>query len=407
MTAGGANQTVHVGENGTASVLATGAGDTIVAFTGSNTSIVALGDGETVSISAQGAASVTSGGNNQVIDIQAGGSAKIVTDGSGDTLNIGSGNVGSSAPAGQSARSQASAAPPMFTSVIQGQRGSNNTYNATDAAGVNELVLGTADTVNASAGTSTIFGLLADRVVASDQGKVYFVGGAGASTILGGTANATVFASTGQVFDVGAAQANVFVGGTAASTINAGTGGGSFFGGTSGDEYNIGTGAQQVFVGLGGADTLNGVSGAVAPTIFAIGAEHMTFTAATKPVTVVSFASGGVIDASSTGGNNVFFAGFGVGGNQTLIGSTQGADVFVAGANSANTPSSITIDNWHSGDVFYLGGFTAGDNTTMDAAIANSLANGAKGDLSFTLSDNTKITFAGNHPTNFSGTSAF
>lgn len=407
VTAGGANQVVHVGETGTASIAATGSGDTIVAFTGSRTSISALGDNQTVSIASQGAASVTSAGNNQTIDVQAGAAVQIVTDGSGDTVNIGSG------PAAAALRGQAVPAPaPLFSSVVQSQAGSRTTYNVTDAGSLNELVLGTADTVNASAGISTIFGLVADRVMASNLGQVYFVGGAGTSTIFGGAANATVFASTAQVFDLGSAQGNVFVGGTGASTINAGSGGGTFFGGTAGDQYNFGTGGAQVFLGLGGADTLGGGGGTVAPIIFATGAEHMTITASSRPVTVVSFANGGSVDTSATGGNNDFFAGYGVGGNQTLIGSALGVDSmgaatrdqFVVGANAAGTPASIAIENWHAGDVFYLTGFTAADNATMDTAIANSVGSGAKGDLSFTLGDNTTITFVGKHPTAFDAT---
>ena len=407
VTAGAASQTVHVGESGTASITASGAGDTIVAFSGSNTSISALGDNEVVSIAASGASSVTSGGNNQTIDVQAGGSAQITTDGTGDTVNIGSPGASSAA-----ARAQALAGASTFTNVVQDQRGRQNTINVTDAGSVNELVLGTADTVNASAGISTIFGLVADDVKAIGLGRIYFVGGSGVSTVFGGAANATVFATGAQVFNVGSAQANVFVGGTGVSTVNAGTGGGSFFGGTNGDNYNFGTGGAQVFLGLGGADTMNGGGGTVAPVIFATGAEHMAVTAATQKVTIVSFANGGSIDTSTTGGGNDFFAGYGVGGNQTLIGSASGvdstgaatSDQFVAGANSNATPATITIDNWHAGDVFYLTGFTAADTATMDAAIDNSLANGAKGDLSFTLGDNTTITFIGNHPTNHDAT---
>ena len=79
----------------------------------------------------------------------------------------------------------------------------------------------------------------------------------------------------------------------------------------------------------------------------------------------------------------------------------------MVGANPAGTATSLVINNWHSGDVFYLSGFNAYDSTTMDNAIANSLARGAAGDLTFTLSDQSTITFVGSHPTNYSGNAAF
>ena len=227
------------------------------------------------------------------------------------------------------------------------------------------------------------------------------------STIVGGASDATVFATSDVLFYFGAASHNVFVGGSSASTIVGAAGGGAFFGGTHGDEFVLGSANTQVIVGTGGADTITGGGLGFAPTIFATGAEHMTLTAGTEPVTVVSFANGGVVDTSATAGDNVVFAGFGAGGNQTLVGSATGTgDTFIVSANPAATPTTISIADWHAGDVFYLPGYAPPDIATMDAAVAGSVQPGAAG-LSFTLSDNTTIAFLGAHPTSFDASAAY
>ena len=394
-------------------------GAVVIDSFGANSSLLDTAQGATVVAGGRNV-SVTLGAAAQTLLVDSGSLGHYLVTGGGDTVVLGSvGSVGGSLVVGgagsaASVAAEAVASATAFTANVDGVAGGGNTYSLIDPGGLNLVALGLSDTVNALAGLSTIFGLGHDSVSAG-AGGVLFVGGAGVSTVVGGTANSTVFATSGQVFDVGAAQANVFVGGTAASTINAGAGGGTFFGGIHGDSYSFGTGAAQVFLGLGGADTLNGGAGTVAPKIFAIGAEHLVFAAATRSVTVVSFAAGGSIDMSSTAGNDVVFAGYGAGGNQTLIGSPTVADAtgatthdqFVVGANPSNAPTTVTIDDWHGGDVFYLTGFAAADTTTMDTAIGNGLGRGAVGDLTFTLSDMTTIAFVGSHPTNFGGNAAF
>jgi len=389
-TAAGA--TILIGSTGSATVSASGVGAHVLVGDNGTSAVTLSGAGATFATGSNSHFALTASGGTETIVIGNGALGTAIVSGAGDIIGVGGNNL-----------AQAGTAPATGLSTqINGTAGISNTYNITDANSRNLLALGTADTVNVSAGVSTIFGLAGD-VIGVGLAQVEFVGGSGVSTVIGGAANAVVFATTGQVFDVGSGQANVFVGGTAASTINAGAGGGSFFGGTAGDRYNFGTGSAQVFVGSGGADTLSGAAGTVAPVVFASGAERMTIADVSTPVTVVSFAAGGVIDASQTAGNNSFFAGYGSQGNQTLVGAAAGAgDTFVAGANPAATATSIAIVNWHAGDVFYLTGFTAADTTTMDTAIGNSLAQGSAGDLSFTLADNTTITFVGQHPTNFS-----
>ena len=322
-------------------------------------------------------------------------------------------------------------ATPAFTNVINATGPSNlpiykeaaNRFTINDASSVNLIALGLLDRVDAFAGISTIFGRAANTINVG-AGSVFFVGGADtvsamsdlvppsdASTIHGGTANSTVFATANDRFDLGSSQANVFVGGSGASTINALTGGGLFFGGTHGDDYNSGTSAAQTFVGLGGADTINSAGGTVAPLLYALNGERMQVVGGAA-TTVVGFTQGGVVDVSRTSGNNDLFAGYGDSGNETLVGATASVDstgaaihdTFVVGVNPNATAATITVDNWHAGDVFFLTGFGPADIATMDAAISNGL--GASS-LTFTLSDKTTINFVGNHPTNFSGGAAF
>ena len=207
------------------------------------------------------------------------------------------------------------------------------------------------------------------------------------------------------VFDAGAAQANVFVGGTDGSTINAGAGGGSFFS-TAGELYNFGTSATQTFVGLGGSDTLSGTQGSVAPVVFALGSTGLTISAPSPPVTVVSSATAGTVDASRTAGGDDFFIGYGAGGNESLTSSATGPETFVVGANPTAMGNSISIWAWHPGDVFYLTGFTAADTATMDAAIVVKDESHGPGDLEFKLSDNTSVTFLVSHPDHFDGAGA-
>jgi len=394
----GAGQIIQLGDGGVGSIMSNGSGSTILAGASSTTTINALASGDTVDI-----------GNGAKTTVNLSG---------GDTINIGTG-----AP-----NSTAAGSAPVSVNSNNGVSGFGSTFNIaanqTGFATANVVLqLGKSDTVNVSGGVDSIFGQSSDRVN-NVSGSVEFVGQSSASTIFGGTGQTSVFAfGGGQVFNVGMAtqtsNTNVFVGGSAASTINAGTGGGRFFGGSHGDLYNIGTSSVQTFVGTGGNDTISGTAGSVAPTLFAIGGEHMSLTG-TPQITVVAFegsggsttaGAGGSVDASNTTANNVFFTGYGSTGNETLIGSTAtigGAhDIFelgaasLGGAAASSVPANITINNWHGGDAFFLIGYGAGDTQTMSAATSVSAQPGAASNLTFTLSDNTKVTFVGNHPTGF------
>ncbi len=458
---GGSDATTIVGDaftySGTAAVVASGDGianvsdsannaqiafgsaSTVVANGSGNNQLIQLGDFGVGSITSSGTATTVLAGVNSTTTITANGPSETIDIGNGakttvnltgnDTINIGTGAP--TAPALMNAAGIAPTPAPVSVTSVNSMSGVGNTFNiaanATGFATANiVLQLGSSDTVNVAGGIDSIFGN-ANDLVNNVSGSVDFVGQSSASTVFGGTGQTTVFAiSGGQVFDVGTAtqssNSNVFVGGSVASTINAGTGGGVFFGGSHGDLYNIGTSSVQTFVGTGGNDTVNGADSTVAPTLFALGTDHMQLIG-TPQITVVAFegaagstvaGAGGTVDASSTTANNVFFTGYGSTGNETLIGSaaTTGAthDIFEVGAASlggaaaSSVPANITITNWHSGDAFFLIGYGAADNQTMDAATTVSAQPGANSGLTFTLSDNTKVTFVGSHPTNFNTT---
>ncbi len=424
---------VRVGQ-GASAVVSVGFSDTIIAGAGSNTTISGY-TGNHISIAGGATSTITLrpdtynvGYNLGNVDIAPGATTMINADQSHVTFNIGFNPSAPptvpppspTVPANAAGNRLAASSVTAFTNKIA-DTGTQNFFNITDAQSVNLIALGTNDAVNALAGASTVFGGTRDVISVGSAATLFFVGGSttvqgAASTVYGGLSNVTLFATTGQQFNAGAASSNVFVGGSAESTVNGGSGGGSFFGGASGDLYSSGVGSSQVFVGLGGADTISSAAGTIAPIIYAENAERMVLTGAAS-TTLVAFTNGGTIDASRTTGTNVVFAGFGGSGNETLVGSTSNvdasgqsrSDIFVIGADPTPPPSTVTvtIDNWHGGDVFYLTGFQSIDVQTLDGAVSNSLAQGGVGDLTVTLSDKTTISFVGHHPTNFIGNAAF
>ncbi len=426
---------------GTATIDAYDRNGSVITSPNSHTTIVASGGGthgsDALTVGGGATASVTLSLNNGLV-IQNGATTTVTLDDySDDRILIGSfpsdgPTPPPPAPAPPTAPSlpgaHAAPAPVAFTNRISTNLGVNsgffgpNKYDISDANSVNLISLGEDDVVKAAAGANTIFGASGDSVSVSGGASLLFVGGSGASTVYGdnsisysgGTPNVTLFATSGQRFELGSSRQNVFVGGTSASTIDANGGGGTFFGGSHGDLYNSGGYDDQTFVGTGGADTIAGGAGSAAPVIYAENGEKMTLTGMAA-ATVVAFTNGGQVDASRTVANNTFFAGFGGSGNETLIGSQSSfdalgnalQDTFVVGANPNfhyDNPLTITIENWHAGDVFYLTGFPQYDGSDMADAIRNVAGGGA---LTLSLSDNTRISFVGNHPTSVSGNAAF
>ncbi len=280
-----------------------------------------------------------------------------------------------------------------------------------------------ANTVSAQAGTSTISALTGgDVYFGSNNAATLFVGAtssvtAAVSTIFGGGGNSTVFGEAGVLYTEGSGK-NTYVGGVASvlaaggvasgsmatSTITATTGHDTVFGGTVSTMLNLGRGAE-LFVGGGASDTLMG--GSTAPTVFGNSNEDVKLIGTATGGVLVALGATDTIDASLGGQHNDFFISNAVGtGNTTLIGSlaAPGAsvgsgDIFVVSsvAGAAAVAHTITIENFQTNDAFFLSGYSAADGATFAAAVS---ATTPAGSLSVTLSDHTKITFVGNHPTN-------
>ena len=416
----GANTRVTVtGGDPTTAIVSAGQLD----YTGNSTSLTSLGDNSTLNDTAD-LANIAVGGANAAVTLA----------GAGQTLNIDPGAQGTFTETGTGDRILFATPVPGSPSGTSTTAGGTSVFKLTadtsialdDTSAASVVVLnGGADTVSAAAGTNTVYASTGNDVYFEGAAQTYFVGATGTqvavSTIFGGTGNDTVFAQAGVNYTEGSGN-NIYIGGStstalasgAHSTVTATTGHDLLFGGTVGDQYNLGNGAEM-FVGGGGADTLTG--GSVAPTIFGGANENLKLIGTSAGVVV---ANGGAdtIDASKANQGSTFFvSNLPTLGNTTLVGSADAAslsgahDQFVLSnvATAASAPGAahtVTIENFHTGDAFFLAGYTAADGAAFQSAVVNSVEANAKagvpaasGSVSFTLSDNTTVTFVGTHPT--------
>ena len=210
-----------------------------------------------------------------------------------------------------------------------------------------------ADTVIGGTGAITVNASYANDFIFAGPGAVNFVGGQGASTILGNAqGTASITGGAGSLVAIAYGQTS-FTGGAGAATIAA----------------------------FGGSVTINGGAG----TGLFIGATtgNNRITAGTGNTTIYGGGAGDVLAAGSVGGG-ILVAGSGA---ETLIGGA-GADLFAAIQGKAGT---LTIQNFTKGqDFFTLTGFT-----TTEAATALASSTLIAGSQQLTLSDGTKILFAG------------
>jgi len=204
--------------------------------------------------------------------------------------------------------------------------------------GKDSLLLTGQDTVTASRGRDTIDASGAKSTLLYGGGaSVIFYGGAGAATILGGWGSDTVYGGSGRLSVQGGSAGD--------NLLFAGTGMATLFGGGSGDRlYAQGHQAQALFAGAG----------------------NETLSAAQS--------SGSV---SLVGGS----------GKTTMDGGS-GADVFAFIKGKAGGQDLIV--NFDSADKVLLSGY--GPNAVAGVLATQSVLHGS---VSITLSDNTKITFAG------------
>jgi hypothetical protein len=233
--------------------------------------------------------------------------------------------------------------------------GVNERYNilgGTVQAG--ETVIGySADTVIGGNGAITVNAVQANDFVFAGPGALAFTASLGASTILGNAQGTdSITGGAGSVVAIAYGQTS-FTGGAGAATVAA-------FGGSVTITGGAGTG---LFVGS--PDGRNRI------------------TAGTGNTTIYGGGAGDILAAGSVGGG-ILVAGS---GTETLIGGA-GADLFAALQGKAGT---ITIQNFTKGrDFFTLSGFA-----TNEAANALASAVTIAGSQQLTLSDGTKILFAG------------
>ncbi len=236
------------------------------------------------------------------------------------------------------------------------------------SASVGSLIFGGAGTlvvVNEGAGVSTVVAGLGDATVVGGAGTevwgtraVNFWGGGGASTVAG--------APAGSVTVVGNGGGGLFVGGGAGNNEMIANGGAAtMFGGGAGDQLIAANAASNRFAAGAGAETVSAMAATGSNVFFAGAARAMLIGGAGQTQFVV-----GAGDATVAAGSG-----------QDLLDCIDG---FAGGA--------ATVEGWNPArDQIALYGY-AGNETAQ--VLADSTGDGHGGTL-ITLSDNTRILFAG------------
>lgn len=280
---------------------------------------------------------------------------------------------------------------------------------------------GLADTI--VLGSSTVA-----AAAASTTGDVVTVSGAN-TTVTAEAGADTVFAVASTDFQGSAASSSIFVGSnTGAVTVTAATNQ-SIFGGTAGGVYTEGADSTGSFFFWGNhagssptvptSDTLFGTASSPNGLIWGASEDNTVVSQSGAGAafgagnTFVDYGDAATIDATHSRGGDSFVV-FNIGftndaanhgnfaGNTTLVGSSQGNDLFGIfdnlGLGASGPAHTITIENWQSTDVLGLGGYQTETGNTADLTTANAaLAGGSNSQ--FTLSDGTTIKFEGTGPT--------
>jgi Ca2+-binding RTX toxin-like protein len=229
--------------------------------------------------------------------------------------------------------------------VLAGGSG-NDTINA--GGGHNAITLGTGrdvlastgdDTVDASSGQETIAAIGSNSdLIFGNSSNVFFVATGGSATVFGGTGSDTFFGGKGPDLVHGGTGGNNF--------LFAGTGAATLFGGGNGDQlFAAGSGAQALHAGAGNETLFGG---------FASGSDTFYGSAGNASIT------------AGSGSNQFAFTDGQAGGTASIQGFTSGRD---------------QID---------LLGY--GKNELANALKSQSVVGGSD---TITLSDHTRITFAG------------
>jgi hypothetical protein len=356
--------------------------DSTTAFAGDNLSL--LGAAGSVMGSGTVGGNINDSTAGAVIALNASGSSvagyNVTAAGAGDAIEMDSGANSVSATGGGD------------TFKVTG--GSNTvTGGGNDTVSLVGSTIGGATTVNAGAGGDLVFG---------GQGqRLNFAGGANASTVFG-VGNEVLNSGSGALYYADFNQASS--GGEAwisnNSTVNAFWGPteiGVVVGSGSGNYYAAGSASVFAYLtpGVSSAPgTSNFYGGNVATTVIGNSNQNVNLIG-TKPSEAMLQGSNASLNLQLAGGSDTVLAYDPLStGTETLTGSNAGHDIFAyinLGAQSVQ--GNITIQNWQATDTFYLvNGFSAADVNNANAAL------GAGGSGSFTLSDGTKFTFVGAHP---------
>lgn len=420
---------------GDANTIIVGSG---INYTGTAGTVLGTGGTESVTDSTAGANfsfftgsySLNASGSGDTLNIDSGASGNVTITGDNITLNLGTPSTagGGASAAGALAAAAGAATVPLpniititGTNEVTNVTGSDNLLFVTGtdminaSGGATTVVTGQGGTVtlNATGGTQVVFDNLQDisGQIINGGMATEFVGapGAATSTFTSSAGGAdTVFAVTSINYQGSAAASTFFLGGDGAATVFAGTTA-TLFGGLGQSIYHEGTGgaffwgADHAAATITGSDTvIGGATGAV--TMFGNNSENTTISqGGTGSGNIyVAWGQADTINAANAHGGGAFIvvdqsiAGVGnFSGDTTLVGSNAGLDTFAIFAETATTAHTITIENWQATDGLFLGGFNAADSAMASAALAAGAGHGA----SFTLSDNTTVTFLGTSPT--------
>ena len=205
----------------------------------------------------------------------------------------------------------------------------------------------------------------------------------GQDTIFAGSGNSVLFAQGGPLFAVAGTGALTVSGLAASTTVFGGAGGGTFFAGTAGNSLLVSSGSATV-VGAASGDTLFANGTAQSVLVAGAGNETLFGGASTAANTYVAGAGPNVIGGGSGADTIIFGA-----GNATVNGG-GGADLFVFAKGRAGGPVLLNQFDPAAGARVALQGY---DPNEAANAIARAATTG--GSTTITLSDNTRISFAG------------
>lgn len=260
------------------------------------------------------------------------------------------------------------------SAVINGGSGANTIVALTGSdtitlgAGANLVALQQGNNLAVATGVSTLLGGSGSDTIRSFGNALVF-GRSGSMSFSNGSGTATVIGASGfgHVTVDGGAGGGLFGGGLGGNNqLTAGSQTSTLYGGGSGDILQAKGSSADVLVAGAGNETLNG-AGTTGPNTYYLGSGADLLNVGAGSSVVIAGAGQATVNLGA--GNQLVAVTRGLGGGQVLLNNfTLGSDY-------------VTLQNF--GD----------NNAARSAAIAG--ASVSNGSVSFTLSDNTRITLAG------------